>query len=164
MKIFASATEFLSLQQVAQILSDLIFFDMLLRQNSVAKTKIFSKILQYARSDLSLRRVAATWSCNLSPTVYRPLDTRTCRQFRQRLFFEATISLERVPSQSKRHKSSNRPLSFIFIITIIIIIIIIIIVTINFSSVDADDYLFCCYVIYLKTLGLEMDIYTFKPF
>ena len=128
---FASATEFLSPQQVAQILSDLIFFHMLLRQNSVAKTKIFSKILQYTRSDFSLRRVAAavTWSCNLSPSVHRPLDMRTCRQFRQRLFFQAAILLERVPSQSKRHKSFNRPLSFIFIITIITITIIIIIVT-----------------------------------
>ena len=83
----------LSPQQVAQIQSDVIFCDLLQRQNSFAETKIFTKILQYTRSDLSLRRVAATcccnkspilytWSylvtatccCNLSPSVYRPLD------------------------------------------------------------------------------------------
>ena len=40
--------------------------------NSVAATKIFTKILQYIRSDLSLQRVAATCCCNLSPSVYRP--------------------------------------------------------------------------------------------
>ena len=41
---------------------------------SVAATKIFTKILQYTRSDLSLQRVAATCCCNLSPSVYRPLS------------------------------------------------------------------------------------------
>ena len=41
--------------------------------NSVAATKIFTKILQYTRSDLSLQRVAATCCCNLSPSVHRPL-------------------------------------------------------------------------------------------
>ena len=59
--------------QVAQILSDLIFCNVLLRQNSVAETKIFTKILQYTRSDLSLRRAVTTCCCNLSPSVYRPL-------------------------------------------------------------------------------------------
>jgi len=39
--------EILSPQRVAQILSDLIFCNMLLRQNSVDKTKVFSEILQY---------------------------------------------------------------------------------------------------------------------
>ena len=104
-KISVSATEFLSPQQVAKILSDLIFFcHMLLRQNSFAKTKIFSKILQYTRSDLSLRRVAETCFCDLSPKVYRPLDMRTRRQFRQcRFLYKA----EKVPSQNKRHNSSN---------------------------------------------------------
>ena len=48
----------LSEQQVAQILSDLILCDLLLRQNYVAETKIFTKILQHTRSDLSQRRVA----------------------------------------------------------------------------------------------------------
>ena len=62
----------LSQQQVAQILSDLIFCDLLQRQNYVAEIKIFTKILQHTRSDLSLRRVAATCCCNLSPSVYRP--------------------------------------------------------------------------------------------
>ena len=84
-------------QQVAQIQSDLIFCDLLQRQNSVSETKIFTKILPYTRSDLPGRFVAATcrltlllqlvarpvhmeWSvaatccCNLSPSVhvYRP--------------------------------------------------------------------------------------------
>ena len=54
----------LSPQQVAQIQSDLIFCDLLQRQNSVAETKIFTKILQYTRSDLALRRVASPCSCN----------------------------------------------------------------------------------------------------
>ena len=58
--------------KVAQILSDLIFCDLLQRQNYVAEIKIFTKILQHTRSDLSLRRVAATCCCNLSPSVYRP--------------------------------------------------------------------------------------------
>ena len=43
MKILVSATEFLLPRQVAQILSDLIFYNMLLRQNSVAETEIFAK-------------------------------------------------------------------------------------------------------------------------
>ena len=47
-------------QQVVQIQSDLIFCDLLQRQNSVAATKIFTQILQYTRRDLSLQRVAAT--------------------------------------------------------------------------------------------------------
>ena len=63
----------LSPRKVAQILSDLIFCNMLLRQNSAAETKIFTKILKYTRSDLSLLCVAATCCCNLSPSVYRPL-------------------------------------------------------------------------------------------
>ena len=42
---------------------------MLRRQNSVAETKIFTKILQYTRRrDLSLRRMAATGRCNLAKT------------------------------------------------------------------------------------------------
>ena len=67
-----------SQQQVAQILSDLIFCDLLQRQNYVAETKIFTKILQHSPSDLSLRRVAATCCCNLSPSVYRPLTLISC--------------------------------------------------------------------------------------
>ena len=49
----------LSPQQVAQILSDLIFL------RHVAVTKIFAKIVQYTR-------VAATRYCKLSPSVFRP--------------------------------------------------------------------------------------------
>ena len=45
--------------------------DLLRRQNSVAATKIFTKILQCKRSVLSLQRVSATCCCNLSPRVYR---------------------------------------------------------------------------------------------
>ena len=38
--------------------------DLLLRQDSVAETKIFTKIFLYTRSDLSLRHVAVTCCCN----------------------------------------------------------------------------------------------------
>ena len=72
-------------QQVAQIQSDMIFCDLLQRQNSVSETKIFTKIFQYTRSDLSLQLVARPvhmeWSvaptccCNLSPSVYRPSES-----------------------------------------------------------------------------------------
>ena len=62
----------LSPQQVAQIQSDLIFCDLLQRQNSVAGTKIFTKIL-HTWGDLSPRRVAAT--CRLVCTdLYRYLS------------------------------------------------------------------------------------------
>ena len=54
----------LATQQVAQIQSDLIFCNLLQRQNFVAETKIFTNILQYTRSDLSLRRVASLCCCN----------------------------------------------------------------------------------------------------
>ena len=60
--------------QVAQMLSNLIFWNLLLWQNSWhAETKIFTKILQYRRSDLSLRCAVATCCCNLLPSVYQPL-------------------------------------------------------------------------------------------
>ena len=49
---------------------------MLLQQNSVTETKIFTKIIQYTRSDLSLQCVAATCCCNLLTTVYRPYRNR----------------------------------------------------------------------------------------
>ena len=75
----------LSPQQVAQIQSDLIFCDLLQRQNSVAETKIFTKILQYTLSDLSLRRVASPCCCNLLPDLFTWSDlslrrvAATCR-------------------------------------------------------------------------------------
>ena len=70
-RIFVSlCNRILSPQQVAQILSDLIFCNMLLQQTSVAETKIFTKILQYTQSDSSLRCVAVTCCCNLLPSVY----------------------------------------------------------------------------------------------
>ena len=47
------------------------FCDLLQRQNSVAETKIFTNISPDTRSDLSLRRVVATYCCNLSPSVFR---------------------------------------------------------------------------------------------
>ena len=62
----------LSLQQVAKNQMRLKLYDLLRRQNSVAATKIFTKILQCKGSVLSLQCVAATCSCNLSPSVYRP--------------------------------------------------------------------------------------------
>ena len=51
----------LSPQNVAQIQSDLMLCDLLRRQNSIAETKIFRKVLHYR--DLSLRFVAATCCC-----------------------------------------------------------------------------------------------------
>ena len=65
-KIFVSATEFCR-RNKSQKLSDLIFCAMLLRENSIAETKIFThrKKSIYTRSDLSLRNVAATCCCNL---------------------------------------------------------------------------------------------------
>ena len=63
---FCGCQRILLQQQVVQIQSDLIFCDLLQRQNSVAATKIFTQILQ---------SVAAT-SCNLSPSVYRPTSDR----------------------------------------------------------------------------------------
>ena len=59
-------------QQVPQILYDLTFCDMLLRQNSVTETKIFTIILQYTQSDLSPWCVAVTHCCNLLSSVYWP--------------------------------------------------------------------------------------------
>ena len=50
----------------------LIFCDLLPWQNSVAETKILTKLLQYTKSDLSQRRVAATCCRNLSLDVFRP--------------------------------------------------------------------------------------------
>ena len=49
---------------------------LLRRQISVAATKIFTKILQYTRSDLSLRRVASPCCCKLSPSEYRTLQLK----------------------------------------------------------------------------------------
>ena len=63
-------------QRVAQILFDLISCDILLRQNSVAETKILTKISQNPRGNLSLRRVAATCYCNLSPNAGTDLNCR----------------------------------------------------------------------------------------
>ena len=51
----------LSPQQVAKIQSDSILSDLLRRHQSVAETKIFTKILQHTRGDLSPQKgVAAT--------------------------------------------------------------------------------------------------------
>lgn len=77
----------LSPQQLARIQSDLLLCDSLRRQNSVAQTKIFAKILQYTRSDLPLRSVAAT-CCLVSSGVYSnnllfksaPVSTHFCYQ------------------------------------------------------------------------------------
>ena len=48
--------------------------NLLRRQNSISETKIFTKILQYARGDLLLRLLAATCCCNMSPCVFRPWE------------------------------------------------------------------------------------------
>ena len=90
----------LPLQQVAQLQSDMIFCDLLQRQNSVAETTIFRKnypvhtkrfVAATCRLTVLLQLVARPvhmeWSvaatsccnvCNLSPSVYRPLRTRKC--------------------------------------------------------------------------------------
>ena len=72
-KIFFSAREFCRSNMAQKIKSD-NFCDLLRRQNSVAETKIFTKILQYTRSDLSLRCVAATCYCNWSPDLFTRSD------------------------------------------------------------------------------------------
>ena len=64
----------LSLQQVAKNQIRLNLYYLSWWQNSVAATKIFTKILQYTRSDLSLRPVASLCCCNLSSSVYQPLN------------------------------------------------------------------------------------------
>ena len=75
----------LSPQQVAQIQSDLIFCNLLQRQNSVAETKIFPKILQYTQSNLSQQRVASPCCCNQLPDLFTWSDlspqcvAATCR-------------------------------------------------------------------------------------
>ena len=55
----------LSQEQDAKNQIGLNLCDLLRRQNSVAETKIFTKFLQYTRSDLSPRCVAATCWCNI---------------------------------------------------------------------------------------------------
>ena len=40
----------------------------------VAETKKITKIFQHTRSNLSLRRVAATWCCNLSSNLYTRIE------------------------------------------------------------------------------------------
>ena len=71
----------LSLQQITKKQIRLNLCDLLWQQNSVAATKIFTKILQYTRSDLLLRCVASPCCCNLSPSVYRPLNKSQCMAF-----------------------------------------------------------------------------------
>ena len=46
--------------------------NLLHRQNSVSETKIFTKIIQYTRSDLLLWCVAVTCCCNLLASAYWP--------------------------------------------------------------------------------------------
>ena len=70
----------LSMQQITKKQIRLNLCDLLWRQNSVAATKIFTKILQYTRSDLLLQCVASP-CCNLSPSVYRPLNKSQCMAF-----------------------------------------------------------------------------------
>ena len=78
----------LSPQQLTRIQSDLLLCDSLRRQNSVAETKIFAKVLQLTRSDLALRSVSATY-CLVSSGLYSkgdllfksaPVSTHFCYQ------------------------------------------------------------------------------------
>ena len=57
-KIFVFATKFCRCNKSEKNKIRLNLYDFLRRPNSVAATKIFTKILHYSRSDLSLRRVA----------------------------------------------------------------------------------------------------------
>ena len=66
-----STRAFCSCNKSQKIKSDNLC-DLLRRQNCVAETKIFIKILQHTQSDLSLRRVATTFCFHLSPSMYRP--------------------------------------------------------------------------------------------
>ena len=78
----------LSPQQLTRIQSDLLLCDSLRRQNSVAETKIFAKVLQLTRSDLPLRSVSVTY-CLVSSGLYSkgdllfksaPVSTHFCYQ------------------------------------------------------------------------------------
>ena len=100
----------LSQQQVVQIQSDLIFCDLLQRQNSVAAIKIFTQILRYTRSDLSLRGVAATCCCDYSPDLYTrsdlsPRRVATCRPVCTDQL--VTDSLLKMCSRAERVKDEN---------------------------------------------------------
>ena len=86
----------LSLQQVAKNQIRLNLCDLLRQQNSVAATKIFTKILQYTRSDLLLQCVTATCCWNLSPSVYRPLHLPTVTEISITSFLCNNASLQRV--------------------------------------------------------------------
>ena len=77
----------LSLWQVAQILSDLIFLQQVAATKFCCRDRDFHKIFQYTWSNLSLRRVAATCCCNLSPSVYQPLKIA-----KQGLSLQTTVS------------------------------------------------------------------------
>ena len=91
-------------QQVVQIQSDLIFCNLLQRQNSVAAIKIFTQILQYTQSDLSLRGVAATCCCNYSPDLYTRSDLSPRRVATCRL---VTDNLLQMCSRAERVKDEN---------------------------------------------------------
>ena len=77
----------LSLWQVAQILSDLIFLQQVAATKFCCRDSDFHKIFQYTWSNLSLWRVAATCCCNLSPSVYQPLKIA-----KQGLSLQTTVS------------------------------------------------------------------------
>ena len=68
-KIFVFATEFCRRDKSHKILSDLIFCNMLLRQNSVAETMIFKK---FSSTHEPICRCDVSCCSNLSPSVYRP--------------------------------------------------------------------------------------------
>ena len=70
----------LSPQQVTKIQSDLIFCYLLQRQNSVTETKIFTKILQYTRSDLSLRCAPRLVAATSHPTCTHGVICQTPQQ------------------------------------------------------------------------------------
>ena len=64
LKIFVAATEYCRRNKSHKFSLILFFSGLLQRNNFVAETKIFTKILQYTHSDLLLRRVASPCCCN----------------------------------------------------------------------------------------------------
>ena len=73
--------ELVTVYRMRKQTNNLIFYNMLLRQNSVAETKIFTKFLQYTRSDWSLRRVVATCCCRCVPNTRVIIFNYDCRYF-----------------------------------------------------------------------------------
>ena len=73
--------ELVTVYRIRKQTNNLIFYNMLLRQNSIAETKIFTKFLQCTRSDLSLRRVVAICCCSGVLNTRVMIFNYDCRYF-----------------------------------------------------------------------------------